>query len=143
MQCHQKEIRRTGRDWDETAIDPVVTCDTAEPAHLRVMVYHKNITRPLYAQARLTAEHVTHKTVTFVLCDSNYNVKQPVQLVSRIQVIKQANEFEEGWKLHTCRIVYFMFHNVFSTQSLQLPSGYILPPGTSLHQVSRHLLMLL
>jgi hypothetical protein len=116
-----------GHDWDKIAVDPVVVCDGLKQACVRVMAFNKKTICAAYAQAWLSTEDTGeshHNMVT--VCNSQYDVKQPAQVITIRKFWHQAGFPVEGGFYHK---------GTFTTQALKLPCGFILPPGTCLHQV--------
>lgn len=118
-----------GQSWDETATDQVACCSAAGEVHVRVMTFHTGTMRAVYAIAHLTAGFNKRDGFMFSMCDENYNVQQPLlEWLVRTRVFQQRSGYADS-----SVALYYQF--VFLTQRLQLPCGYVLPPGTSLHQV--------
>jgi hypothetical protein len=112
------------QNWDETAVDPVVSFSMHQQIHTRVMALHFPSDCALFAEARFSIPFDGH--ILFAMCDKHYKLIQPERWVPIRNLFVQAGIPAFG---------SYELKGVWLTQSLQLPSGTVLLPGTSLHQV--------
>jgi hypothetical protein len=104
--------------WDETVVDTVVHCSMHQHIQVRMMSFDKQRTRAIYGRVPLRVTPGGNGYIMVDVCDSHYNSKGLKHWVPLRDLGSQRT-------------------TVFLTQGLQLPSGTILQPGTSVHQVSQ------